>query len=125
MRIFFLTFLFFLAINVNGQWLEKASVIDSISVTSYHPSHDTTLTDSLTYFSNLYNDFYIEQEFYKNGQIRLEMFLVKGKHDGPHRLWYPNGNLQLFLYFKNDLPVGFSSRWYESGKIEACGSYEP
>ena len=106
------------------QLFKKAANIDSISTYSYQEGYGTHSIDSFTFFSDKYEDFYVQQIYYQNGKIELEAFMINGEYDGPHRHWYPNGKLQHFTNYHNGLPAGFYASWYENGNIETCGSYE-
>jgi antitoxin component YwqK of YwqJK toxin-antitoxin module len=54
----------------------------------------------------------LEQEFYANGQKRLEFTLSNGKYE----YWYESGNKMYKCFYTDGKRVGRYEAWYENGQ---------
>jgi len=59
----------------------------------------------------------VQQEFYRNGQIREQTSLDKGRRHGVARTWHKNGVLATEEFYQNDLLHGVCRQWNETGKL--------
>jgi hypothetical protein len=59
----------------------------------------------------------VQQDFYRNGQVRQEVPLRNGHKHGVIRTWHRNGVLASEEPFENNLPHGICGQWDESGRL--------
>lgn len=55
--------------------------------------------------------------FHKNGKLKHEIFLKKGKRDGVERIYFESGNLKAIAHWKNGRKNGINSIYYQNGKV--------
>lgn len=57
------------------------------------------------------------EEWYINGQIRLEEFYRNGKLDGERKAWHENGQLNIHEFYKKDSRDGPRKIWHDNGQL--------
>lgn len=66
----------------------------------------------------------IEQEFYENGQLKMEGPVVSGQRHGLWKSWYENGIKWSETTFKNGVKTGPTTTFFENGMMRYSGHYE-
>jgi len=67
----------------------------------------------------------VEQKFYfKNGKIKMEGKLSKGKRDGMWKAYFEDGILQSEGEFENDMRTGLAKVYRPNGKLMYEGQYK-
>lgn len=64
----------------------------------------------------------IQKGFHRNGQLREELPLKKGRHHGLCRTWHKNGVLASVEPYQNGVPHGVCRHWNEAGRL--LGKYK-
>jgi hypothetical protein len=64
----------------------------------------------------------IQKEFHRNGQLREEVPLKKGRRHGLCRTWHKNGVLASAEPYQDGVPHGVCRQWDESGRL--LGKYK-
>jgi hypothetical protein len=59
----------------------------------------------------------IQKSFYRNGQVREAVPIVKGRQHGISRSWHKNGVLSDESPYHNGLPHGVSHQWNDAGQL--------
>ena len=60
----------------------------------------------------------VEKEYYKNGNLKLEIPHKNGKRHGVVKWYDENGNLRRETPYKNDKIHGVEKGYYENGKLK-------
>ncbi len=66
----------------------------------------------------------IEQDFYDNGQLKMEGPVVNGQRHGLWKSWYENGLKWSETTFKSGVKTGPTTTYYENGMMRYSGQYE-
>jgi len=72
----------------------------------------------LTYGDKIRRIYITTNEWYENGQKKLEINVTNGIVDGPMYKFHPNGNIETEGFYKNDKRNGVFKTFYESGKLK-------
>lgn len=64
----------------------------------------------------------IQQDFYRNGQLREQVPMRNGHRHGVVRTWHKNGVIATHEPYQNDLLHGVCRQWDESGRV--LGKYK-
>jgi len=57
------------------------------------------------------------REFYKNGNLQLNVEMTEDIYNGEYLVFYENGNIMITGQFENNLPVGEFLTYYKNGTI--------
>jgi antitoxin component YwqK of YwqJK toxin-antitoxin module len=64
-----------------------------------------------------------QKEFYKNGVLKIEAQMQKGKFSGKYTSYYPSGKLQCDGHYKHDKRDSMQTVYFENGKTSAINNY--
>lgn len=62
--------------------------------------------------------------FYKNGNLKEEMYYSHGFLHGLSRVWYKDGQLKMMVHFRNDKPDGLEKWFYQNGNLKSEVAYK-
>lgn len=70
------------------------------------------------------NIFYIKQEFYNNGSLKIEdSFNKDSLRHGKYKKYYENGQLELEIEYENGQKHGYERSYYENGRLKSEHTY--
>ena len=77
------------------------------------------LLDDIAYFPNEDTPFTGKvEDFFENGQKKVELTFKDGKRDGLSTYWYENGQKESETNWKNGSPDGLWAKWSKNGQNE-------
>jgi len=62
--------------------------------------------------------------WYENGQKETEAYFIKGKREGPMTMWHENGQKKAYGNWVDDKPDGPWTVWHDNGQREFVGTYQ-
>jgi len=65
-----------------------------------------------------------DEEYYENGQPRVQGMWKDNMREGQWQSWFENGKRRLLGYYEFDRPHGEEIEWYENGRKWKVGTFE-
>ena len=65
-----------------------------------------------------------QKKWYDNNQLSMKYHYTNGKLDGLQKKWYRNGNLKSEISYYNDILDGIYKYWYSNGQLKFVKSYK-
>ena len=118
MKLNHIIYLLIAALTVNACSNKKENNHDRIIWDKYDNGNYKTVHQYFTDTADMTEDYYY-QEFYENGNLKIQGLENQRARKGEWKAFFENGNLKAKLTFENDILNGPIEFYFENGTIKA------